>query len=725
MALCKWSPSHAALGLALLLGLLWPGPAWPADAPPPPAPRIPTDAAPSGPKTGQPCPPVSLGAPLLLPIPFPAPLEALRLQFLAGKCALVQADPARAEGIFRQGMEQDKRLPNLWRLYLLRVQWEQGKAVEALATLAQAMDDRRPLLQGRVRQMLTEAGGRVVGSEAEFDDLATYLVHTTPGAEDYDLLERLYGLAQSRQDDALLQRLPLLLWRMPKDDASARKWVAAPVGGLPKSPADWQARGQRLTDLRLTRLLAAELEGAALPPLEPEAARKLGRLYFAALLRDRNYRQAAAQIQSEAVRRRYAFDEKERLITAIRIELRRQVIAPVLKWLERLETLTPKSDALPGIYLDLARYYDQRREPKPVRDWCSRIVKDYPDSAAAPAAFWMLTWNAYTAGNFQQAVSWSNRAIEAGGGFDPVSLARFHYWKARSQDHLSDAPGAAKTRATLKERWPSTYYGLILDQNAVTAPAPAKYSDTEMRPPDAAPPHLERVWTVPVLADAIFIRAVGEDDVAETLLRQALQQPLPEDVVVELARLFHYVQAHHLQQRLIANQSTGEHLREPVGDSPFWRQSYPPAYWDLVKDEAGAQEVSPYFVLAIMREESRFQIKADSRAGAKGLMQLMPSTARELARHEKASLSDDSLLSPELNIPLGVRYLRRVLHRFDWNPIYAAAAYNAGPGAVTRWTRDLGQLPMDEFVESIPYEETQNYVRRVYASYLIYRKLYP
>jgi soluble lytic murein transglycosylase len=200
---------------------------------------------------------------------------------------------------------------------------------------------------------------------------------------------------------------------------------------------------------------------------------------------------------------------------------------------------------------------------------------------------------------------------------------------------------------------------------------------------------------------------------------------LPAPAIQQLAHWLHFVQQHYLQQRLIANRAPGEHVRQAVADSAFWRQAYPPAYWALVRDEAGAQEVSPHFVLAIMREESRFQSNADSRSGAKGLMQLMPATAKDLARRERVSVTEEALFNPELNIPLGVRYLRQVLHRFDWNPIYGAAAYNAGPGALSRWLRTWRGLPLDEFIETIPYEETQNYVRRVYASYLIYRKLYP
>ncbi|HUJ75341.1 MAG TPA: lytic transglycosylase domain-containing protein, partial [bacterium] len=178
-------------------------------------------------------------------------------------------------------------------------------------------------------------------------------------------------------------------------------------------------------------------------------------------------------------------------------------------------------------------------------------------------------------------------------------------------------------------------------------------------------------------------------------------------------------------QRLLANQGPLHLAYTEVGSSPLWQQAYPPAFWTIVNDQAGAQAVDPHFILAVMREESRFRVKADSKSGAKGLMQLMPSTAQDLARRHQISVNDATLLLPQFNINLGVLYLKGVLNRFEFNPIYAAAAYNAGPGTVMRWLRTMGSMPFDEFVENIPFDETQTYVKRVYSSFLIYRKLYP
>jgi soluble lytic murein transglycosylase len=126
------------------------------------------------------------------------------------------------------------------------------------------------------------------------------------------------------------------------------------------------------------------------------------------------------------------------------------------------------------------------------------------------------------------------------------------------------------------------------------------------------------------------------------------------------------------------------------------------------------------WVYAVIRQESAFDADVASHAGAIGLMQLMPGTARDMARELRRPAPERlDLIDPALNVALGTRYLATMRERFGGNEVLATAAYNAGPGAVSRW---LPQeiLPADLWMISIPYEETRNYVRRV----LTYRAIY-
>jgi soluble lytic murein transglycosylase len=124
-----------------------------------------------------------------------------------------------------------------------------------------------------------------------------------------------------------------------------------------------------------------------------------------------------------------------------------------------------------------------------------------------------------------------------------------------------------------------------------------------------------------------------------------------------------------------------------------------------------------------MRAESGFNPVVKSPAGAIGLMQLMPATAKATAR-EKGAFDPLQLTVPDYNIKLGTRHFRDLMKSYDGDVIYSIAAYNAGSSAVERWRKNLKGLAKDEFIESIPYQETRDYVKKVYASAATYRQLY-
>ncbi|UHQ55842.1 transglycosylase SLT domain-containing protein [Microbulbifer sp. YPW16] len=153
---------------------------------------------------------------------------------------------------------------------------------------------------------------------------------------------------------------------------------------------------------------------------------------------------------------------------------------------------------------------------------------------------------------------------------------------------------------------------------------------------------------------------------------------------------------------------------------------FPLAFADIVTDVSNRMSektaLDPYLIYAVARQESHFAHDARSHAGALGLMQLLPSTARATARKAGVSYRRSwDLLTPKTNIALGSFYLRTLLNRFDNNRILAAAAYNAGPTRVAGWLRETGrQLPYDVWIETIPYHETRKYVQNVLAYSVIY-----
>lgn len=157
------------------------------------------------------------------------------------------------------------------------------------------------------------------------------------------------------------------------------------------------------------------------------------------------------------------------------------------------------------------------------------------------------------------------------------------------------------------------------------------------------------------------------------------------------------------------------------------RIRYPRAYWDLVVGFAQEFGVDPYLILAIARQESTYRPGLTSAAGAQGVMQVMPSTAKWLVANDPrlSPAVHEDLTNPAHSLRLGAMYLRQMLDRYDGNVIYALAAYNAGPGNSDKWQRNFRGTSQAEFVEMIGFAETRNYVKRVLSNYMTYHSIYP
>ena len=148
---------------------------------------------------------------------------------------------------------------------------------------------------------------------------------------------------------------------------------------------------------------------------------------------------------------------------------------------------------------------------------------------------------------------------------------------------------------------------------------------------------------------------------------------------------------------------------------------FPAPQSQLFSQHARLRNIYYPWVLSVARQESAFNPQARSHAGAKGLMQLMPATAKQTARQHRISYRRESeLYKPEVNIALGTAHLAWLSGRFNNSKIYATAAYNAGSTPVRRWLNDRGHLPLDIWIETIPYDETRRYVQNVLAFMVIY-----
>jgi soluble lytic murein transglycosylase len=294
--------------------------------------------------------------------------------------------------------------------------------------------------------------------------------------------------------------------------------------------------------------------------------------------------------------------------------------------------------------------------------------------------------------------------------------AQARYWAARSLEITGEyVDQVAEEYRQLIRLFPGSFYSLLADSRLrdLGLARPIAFPDQPKAPKGAFPPDL-------VLARALSEAGLVRDANLESGHRlEAIRQP--EDAMRighALQQMGEYGRAYGLAARVLWTNAYGNKEGEAVG------LLYPRAYQPTVEKLAREQAIDPYLIWAIMRRESAFRTEVTSAANARGLMQVVPPTAVQISKRLAVDAPHaDELFSADVNLRFAAWYLSQLMARFG-HPALAAAAYNAGPGPVSRWVSERGALPLDLFVERIPYKETRAYVKQVVADYFTYRQLY-
>lgn len=289
----------------------------------------------------------------------------------------------------------------------------------------------------------------------------------------------------------------------------------------------------------------------------------------------------------------------------------------------------------------------------------------------------------------------------------PISLARAAYWCARAASALGKKE-EAKSWMSKAQNFPGTYYGQIALRGSVTGATPPLHSK---RPNiDGA---LRQKFEQREMVQAIrLLSALGAKHLIEPFgvkLFKDLTDPGEQILLIELAAK----EGGPYYGVLAAK-------KLPLKNVPLIEAAYPVLPRPYHK---AFNKINPALVYAIIRQESRFKADAISPAGAQGLMQLMPKTALQTAKKRKARLG--SLCDPHVNVPLGCAHLQELLDRYNGSLILAIAAYNAGVTAVESWIEKYGDprephVDLIDWIETIPFAETRNYVQRVWENYAYY-----
>ncbi len=347
---------------------------------------------------------------------------------------------------------------------------------------------------------------------------------------------------------------------------------------------------------------------------------------------------------------------------------------------------------------------DKRREGKSeeaLRIY-QTVMKRFPSETED--ALWGIGWTHFLTGEYQRASEVFGRLYNTGND------SKYLYWKTRSLE--------ANGKKDLKNDQISTgkgrdFYSVMLYVRTRASSGPSSLSETRkivnpMTPVKSTPLVYKKVDRIEALLDL----GLQKEALSEMVFLSKKTNSI--DDILYICAKSQELGEYKLSVRSAAKVPYTDELHDFL---------YPLAHWDIVKSVSAKYAVDPLLVLALVREESRFDPEARSPAGAIGLMQLMPHTALRLDNKLRLGINGPrDLLDAKNNLHVGAYYLSNLLKEFGSYP-YAIAAYNAGEEIVRKWIQKGGYKSADEFIEDIPYEETRNYVKRVLTSFFEYKRI--
>jgi soluble lytic murein transglycosylase len=366
------------------------------------------------------------------------------------------------------------------------------------------------------------------------------------------------------------------------------------------------------------------------------------------------------------------------------------------------------------------------------------IVEEFPRGSRAEDCHWRIAWHEYRQGNFRQALDLFVEHLSrfASSGYRPAAL----YWAGRCQQNLGELAEAVQIYRAVADDFPAQYYGQLATKRLASLNDSAKaayqavsrretvMSEFSRNPGRETQTDLAEVRKASV-NDWPRVRALAQVQLFELAAWELLRPKVygsSKAIEFQAAQLFYkgknFYQTTRTLRRIFPN-----YLELSFASLPreVWEMFYPANYDSIIFRETKKYSIDPWLIMALIRQESSFNPKAVSAANAHGLMQLLPSTARRLAKRMGVPRpSVASLYDPDLNIRLGTQYFSDLLTQFNGQKDKVLAGYNAGENRVESWLGEGNYADSAEFVENIPFSETRNYVKIIFRNYFFYRKLH-
>jgi soluble lytic murein transglycosylase len=371
-------------------------------------------------------------------------------------------------------------------------------------------------------------------------------------------------------------------------------------------------------------------------------------------------------------------------------------------------------------------YYWVQLERDRASGYYQRLEEQFPLAPAATPAQWRVAWTAALKRD-PAAADLLQKHLERfpGSPYTPDGI----YWLGRLAEEAGDAPLGRSFYAKLAERYPLNYFaGAAAVRLRALGSGPRADADVLAKIP-AAPP-------APVIGDAIpaaaqswqtradALRSIAFDSSAELELRAAYAATGEPRLLLEAAQAD--ADAGHYGAAIVTVRQIYPHLEAYAFSDvrrEAWQAAYALPFEASIRRWSGKARLDPMLVAGLIHQESAFNPEAHSNKNAFGLMQLLPETAKRMARQVKVRYSEARLFDPDYNVHLGTAYLASLEKQFGSVEL-ALAAYNAGEDRVTFWTEGQKYRELPEFVDSVPFTETRDYIEIITRNAEVYRELY-
>jgi soluble lytic murein transglycosylase len=394
-----------------------------------------------------------------------------------------------------------------------------------------------------------------------------------------------------------------------------------------------------------------------------------------------------------------------------------------------MESRFPQSRWLAEALYSSGNMYLLRREYPAAVEYYSYLAAHFPTGEKAAAAHWRAGWLSYRQGLYADAARLFDEQIR----LYPASKEAVSalYWRGRLYETVDRKPAlaAANYRAIVRA-YQHFFYAQMARQRLAALGSGQAETQVEPQPlldrfqPPPAPALAESFPTdSPHLAKARLLANAGLND----CIAQEIAADPDSSTWSALAEAQIYAsygetyRAMRALKRAMPYAATASVKSIPLA---YWRILFPEPWWDTIRAESAKNNLDPYLVASLIRQESEFNPSALSPANAYGLMQMLPSVGKSMAREEGIRPFETfQLFDPATNIRLGTRYLRKGLEKFGGVAEYALAAYNAGDERVSEWQAAGPYSGIDEFVESIPFTETREYVEAILRNQETYKAI--